>query len=254
MSHDDQLRFVSLVREAMPSYFTAQKVLEVGSLDINGSVRQFFEGCDYTGLDVGPGPGVDIVSPGEAYDAPDATFDVVISAECMEHNPQWRQTTLNMMRLLRPGGLLVLSCAAPGRREHGTSRSAPDDSPLTVAVRQDHYRNLGHKDFADLPGFLDGFQVWNDWVNWVTHDYYLIGVKAGGGGTHPGWSGAASSIRGWIRDRSSTVRGLRGRQLALRVGGERSLRRFESLVTRLSLIKRSMKRHILSKRRSRKTG
>ena len=46
---------------------------------------------------------------------PTASFDVVISCECFEHNPYWRETFLNMTRVLRPGGLFVLTCATTGR-------------------------------------------------------------------------------------------------------------------------------------------
>jgi len=50
-----------------------------------------FSDCDYIGLDVAPGNGVDIVCEGQNYDAPDESFDVVISCEVMEHNPFWRK-------------------------------------------------------------------------------------------------------------------------------------------------------------------
>jgi hypothetical protein len=42
MSHQQQLDFVASVKAQFPEYFSQAKVLEVGSLDINGSVRQFF--------------------------------------------------------------------------------------------------------------------------------------------------------------------------------------------------------------------
>ena len=44
MSHASQLKFVELVFLAFPEHFTGSRVLEVGSLDINGSVRKFFRG------------------------------------------------------------------------------------------------------------------------------------------------------------------------------------------------------------------
>jgi hypothetical protein len=89
MAHQQQFDFVRGVAHFYPNNFTNCKVLEVGSLDINGSVRQFFTGCEYIGIDLGQGRGVDVVCQGQDYDAPDNTFNTVISCECFEHNPDW---------------------------------------------------------------------------------------------------------------------------------------------------------------------
>jgi SAM-dependent methyltransferase len=149
MAHYTQHQFVRWTKEFFPAFFEGKKVLEIGSLDINGSVREFYDNCEYTGLDVGPGPGVDIVCGGQDYDAPDASFDVVTSFEAMEHNPYWKETFANMIRLVRPGGMVIMTCATAGRPEHGTSRSKPSDSPLTASIGWDYYRNLSSKDFEE---------------------------------------------------------------------------------------------------------
>ena len=52
MAHQQQFDFVKSVRDKFQESFNKAKVLEVGSLDINGSVRQFFTECDYLGKDV----------------------------------------------------------------------------------------------------------------------------------------------------------------------------------------------------------
>lgn len=179
MSHFYQLEFVRTAKSLFPEMFTGRHVLEIGSLDINGSIRSLFENCTYTGLDLAPGPGVDVVCEGQKYDAPDASFDTVISCEVMEHNPYWQETMKNMIRMLKPGGLLVMSCAAPGRPEHGTTRSTPSSSPFTVEKGWDYYRNLREKDFRrdlDLSQLAScGFAT-----NWAGWDLYMLGVKAGG--------------------------------------------------------------------------
>ncbi len=84
------------LKKRFPQYFYESKVLEVGSLDINGSIRQFFVGCDYVGVDLGEGRGVDVVARGEELDYPDDSFDVVASCECFEHNPEWVKTFNNI--------------------------------------------------------------------------------------------------------------------------------------------------------------
>lgn len=81
MSHPAQLEFIEITKSIFPEMFVGLKVLEIGSLDINGSVRSFFDNCDYTRLDIAPGRGVDVVCEGQKYDAPSASFDVVLSCE-----------------------------------------------------------------------------------------------------------------------------------------------------------------------------
>ena len=143
MSHQSQLDFVSSVKQRFPEYFKKRRVLEIGSLDINGSVRQFFEDCDYTGVDLGEGKGVDLVAKGEELDFPDSSFNVAISCECLEHNPEWARTFNNMVRMA--SGLVIMTCATTGRPEHGTRRTSPSDAPFCG----DYYMNLTEQDIRD---------------------------------------------------------------------------------------------------------
>jgi SAM-dependent methyltransferase len=176
MSHWAQHEFVDIISHYLPSFFNRARVLEVGSLDINGSVRDLFQGCDYSGIDVGPGKGVDIVCQGQEFDAP--AFDQVISCEAMEHNPYWAETFHNMVRLCRPGGLVVMTCATTGRPEHGTRRTSPQNSPLTTQIGWDYYRNLTARDFRRLS--LDTtFSKYQFWSNWTTFDLMFCGIRTG---------------------------------------------------------------------------
>ena len=180
MAHPQQAEFFLSVRERYPANFSHAQVLEVGSLDINGSVRDLFDDCRYTGVDLQPGPGVDLACPGHLLALPSGQFDTVISAECFEHNPFWRETLANMMRMTRPGGLVVISCATTGRKEHGTTRTNPDASPFTVAARWDYYLNLTAAALergAHLPGWLAD---WHSWTNYISRDLYFLGVRQGG--------------------------------------------------------------------------
>ena len=65
MTHPAQLQFVNVVKANYANMFVQKRVLEVGSLNINGSIRQFFAACDYTGVDLGKGKDVDLVARGE---------------------------------------------------------------------------------------------------------------------------------------------------------------------------------------------
>ena len=177
MAHPEQIEFFSSIRAFFPQAFSRARVLEVGALDINGSVRQLFSDCDYTGVDLQLGPGVDLACPGQLLEFPTAGFDTVISAECFEHNPFWRETFANMMRMCRPGGMVLVSCASTGRKEHGTTRTNPDASPFTVQARWDYYRNLTPELLTrgiHLAGWLSD---WHCWVNHISRDLYFIGLR-----------------------------------------------------------------------------
>nr|WP_275975650.1 class I SAM-dependent methyltransferase [Geothrix terrae] len=176
VAHREQFEFIQHVQSLFPERFTSQRVLEVGSLDINGSVRSFFTNCDYIGIDIAEGKGVDIVCEGQRYDAPDASFDMVISCEAMEHNPFWKETLDNMIRLVRPGGLVVMTCATLGREEHGTAASEPSSSPLTVEKGWNYYRNLTPSDLKEVPG-LKLLAGWGHASNWDSFDLYFVGIK-----------------------------------------------------------------------------
>lgn len=143
--HQEVNLFIQKVKDKYPDYFNKKKVLEVGSLDINGSVRKYFTDCDYWGLDVGKGPGVDIVCPIHEY-LDESQHDVVISTEMLEHDKYWKDSLQSMYNNLKPGGLLILTCAGPNRQEHGTTRTTPQDSPFTT----DYYRNISIEDFISI--------------------------------------------------------------------------------------------------------
>lgn len=180
MCHLEQLVFFKKIQLKKPEYFTDTKVLEVGSLDLNGSIRQFFDAKEYIGLDVGSGPGVDIVCEGQNFDYPDDYFDVTVSSECFEHNPYWLETFLNMIRMTKSNGLVAFSCASDGRKEHGTFRSEPESSPLTVnkgGEYWNYYRNLNEKDFTSSLDFDSIFSEYYFKYNEKAFDLYFYGIK-----------------------------------------------------------------------------
>jgi SAM-dependent methyltransferase len=212
MAHYSELHFVELLAKSFPEHFRAARVLEVGSLDINGSIRKFFVDCDYVGLDVAPGKGVDVVCEGQKYDAPDASYDVVISCEAMEHNPYWVETFKNMIRMCRVGGLVVMTCATIGRPEHGTTRTEPESSPLTVGLGWNYYQNLREKDFRSRVDF-SALPRNRFWVRWHHFDLLFLGVKGpidSASTLASAWNQAASKVDRWIA-MGSAIRALRYR-------------------------------------------
>jgi SAM-dependent methyltransferase len=106
---------------------TDKTVLEVGSYDVNGSVRPLFEGCrEYIGVDMREGPGVDYVmnahdlrfAPGYFEINTTGLFDIVISTEMLEHDPAFWLSLKEMGRVLKPGGDLILTARGNGFPNH----------------------------------------------------------------------------------------------------------------------------------------
>lgn len=177
MAHQSQKDFISILSKNMNIFFHNCKVLEIGSLNINGTVRDFFTDCEYIGIDIAEGKHVDVVCEGQNYLAPDNSFDQVISCEVMEHNPYWVDTFKNMIRVCKPGGLVVMTCASTGRAEHGTSRTRAMDSPLTTALGWEYYLNLTERNFKKEIDFKEVFSKFQFWINWQSYDLYFMGIK-----------------------------------------------------------------------------
>lgn len=185
MAHAQQAEFVGIVKRHLPQFFTAGSVIEMGSLDINGSVRHQFSVARYVGVDLAPGPGVDLVSLGHQVDLPSSSFDCAVSMNCFEHNPYWLDTFINMLRLARAGGLVVVSTATTGCREHGTRRSAPESSPHTVAQGWTYYRNLTERDFTRRLALRRWLSDWRFFVSHESYDLYFVGLRLGAGALLP---------------------------------------------------------------------
>lgn len=172
MSHKEQQDFVLSVKNKFPSFFNKKRVLEVGSWNVNGTVRDFFTNCDYVGIDLAEGKDVDVVCAGHVYKN-EIPFDVAISCECFEHNKYWLETFVNMISHVNKDGLIVMTCATTGRLERGTSTCAPECS-MSMGEFGDYYKNLTEEDFTNS---LD-MDFWFD--NWKFEvcgtDLYFYGV------------------------------------------------------------------------------
>ena len=117
-------------------------VIEIGARDVNGSVRNLFNGADYTGIDIEDGPGVDVVIDAAEYE-PDDKVECVVCCETLEHAPNWRDLVRAGASWLADDGVLIVTCAGPGRHPH----SAIDGS---YNVRDhEHYANVSIEDLAE---------------------------------------------------------------------------------------------------------
>lgn len=175
MAHPQQMNFIKEISSKYSSFFKKTNVLEVGSWNVNGTVRDFFiQPVNYIGLDIAPGKDVDVVCDASKYDT-NLRFDVTISCECFEHNPEWVKTFGNMIRLTKSGGLIVMTCATDGRPEHGTPIAHPDAS-LSSSFHS-YYKNLNESNFRDEFKLDEIFDSYEFTVNEESKDLYFYGIK-----------------------------------------------------------------------------
>lgn len=93
-------------------------VLDVGSMDVNGSYKPIFHDYDYVGADIEGGKNVDIVLNNPyKWDIPTESFDVVISGQAFEHTEFFWVTISEMTRVLKKDGLICI-IAPQGFAEH----------------------------------------------------------------------------------------------------------------------------------------
>lgn len=143
--HENVRNYVQKIKGMYPDRFRNVSVLEVWSQNINGSVRAFFDDCEYTWLDLCEWKDVDIVLHVTNF-WPDKEYDVVISTEAMEHDKLWAMSLYRMWQLVKKRGMLLVTCANINRKEHGTTRTSPKNSPWTL----DYYRNISREDVLSI--------------------------------------------------------------------------------------------------------
>ena len=94
--------------------FVGEPVLDVGSLDINGTVRRLFDEFTYVGLDQIPGKNVDVVCADRNYPFNSGGFGAAVSTSCFEHDTAFWKTFAEMVRVVRSGGFIYLNAPSNG--------------------------------------------------------------------------------------------------------------------------------------------
>lgn len=119
-----------------------RSVVEIGARDVSGpKIRDLFGDADsYVGIDPSPGAGVDVVASGVSWQ-PDDPVDLVVCCEVAEHTPLWPDIVANAYEMLVSGGALVVTCAGPGRPEHGVNIDDPDRPGWYANVDVDEMRS-----------------------------------------------------------------------------------------------------------------
>jgi 2-polyprenyl-3-methyl-5-hydroxy-6-metoxy-1,4-benzoquinol methylase len=116
-------------------------VIDIGSRDINGTVRDLFPNADYTGIDLIDGPAVDIATDAATW-KPKKKADLVVCCEVLEHCESWREVIANIATMLKKDGRVVLTAAGPNRAPH----SGIDGGQIRA---DEFYENIVPADLAD---------------------------------------------------------------------------------------------------------
>lgn len=145
--HAAAMKFVDQCVRRLPP---RKQVLEYGGRNINGTVRNLFNGADYYCIDLVAGPGVDKVADAVSFQ-PMVVPDTIICCEVLEHSGKWPFIVLRASKVLDPEiGVLILTCATEPR--------APHSSVDGGQMREGEY--YGNVDVLELTNVLDqaGFE------------------------------------------------------------------------------------------------
>ena len=176
MAHLDQRNFILKTKNQFPQYFKNIRVIDCGSYDLNGNIKDVFENCEYLGIDNHPGPNVDWAIPLHFLDTPGYTvekFDTIVSCEMLEHDYYWERSLKKMYSILKPQGLMIFTCAGYNRKEHGVEEFASDP-------KQSHYENITVSHLVkslDLEFLFSDFQIEYNGSGDEMGDLYFWGLK-----------------------------------------------------------------------------
>ena len=141
-------------------------IVDIGSEDVNGSLRSVAPSNNtYVGVDFAKAKGVDIVIT-DPYSLPfnNETVDVIVSSSCFEHSEFFWLVFNEMLRILKPSGLIYMNVPSNGayhRYPVDCWRFYPDSG---VALQ--NWGNKSGYNCAMLESFI-GIKkkdVWNDFV------------------------------------------------------------------------------------------
>lgn len=108
---DHNKAFCRLVAE---TFSCPGPIFEFGAYQVEGqegyaNLRSLFPGREYVGCDMRPGPGVDRVEDVTAIGLPAESAGTVLCIETFEHVFEVRRAFDEVFRILRPGGIFVIT-------------------------------------------------------------------------------------------------------------------------------------------------
>ena len=189
---DHNKAFCRLAAETFPC---PGPVYEFGSYQVEGQVdyadlRSLFAGKEFVGCDMRPGPGVDRVEDVSAMTLADETAGTVLCIETFEHVFEVRRAFDEVYRVLKPGGLFVIT------------------SPLNFRIHgypDDYWRmtpNCLRRMLGTYGGRLTGSQGYHKFP----HSVMGLGIK---GPAPAGFAAKADALvlayRDWLRETEAAL-------------------------------------------------
>ncbi len=154
------------------------RLVEVGSQDVNGSLRELCPAdMEYVGVDFAAGKGVDLVLS-DPYKLPfeNETVDAVLCSSVLEHSQMFWVTFLEMLRILKPSGLIYILVPSNGdvhRYPVDCWRFYPDSGQALVAWAK---RNGMNPALLESYTSLQVDHQWNDYVSVFVKDEAAAGL------------------------------------------------------------------------------
>jgi SAM-dependent methyltransferase len=146
--------------ESLSSQPIYEKVLDLGSLNINGTMRTYdflhpnhpkwidLIGCkEYYGIDLMEGPSVDEVMDSHKLEFEDNSFDMVMSLNVLEHDSNPLKTLMEASRVAKIGGTFILSCSNETTPDHRDLGGASTDmyNKITKETLLDWFKKTNFK-------------------------------------------------------------------------------------------------------------
>jgi SAM-dependent methyltransferase len=145
---------------------TPATVVDIGAQNVNGSMKDVApRNLRYVGVDFVKANGVDVVLT-DPYQLPfdNESVDIVVSSSCLEHSEMFWVLFLEVLRVLKPGGLFYINVPTNGdyhRYPVDCWRFYPDSGQALVTwAKRNGYQPLLLESFVD-----DKYMgIWNDYV------------------------------------------------------------------------------------------
>lgn len=164
--HLSAMKNAKLFFDTYTRHLSQGHIVEIGSQDVNGSIRTHApKKLKYSGVDFVVGKGVDVIIT-DPYSLPfeTNTVDIVVTSSCFEHSELFWVLFLEIMRVLKPTGLLYINVPSNGdfhRYPVDCWRFYPDSGNALVT-----WAKRNNIDAAMLESYIgkqDGAS-WNDFV------------------------------------------------------------------------------------------
>ena len=148
------------IKQKVSGNLSDKTVLEVGSRDIRGSIRDYIETLqpkEYVGIDIIEGKGVDVILDihNLVNHFGENVFDMVICSDTLEHIEKLESAAVNMHGVLKTGGILIVSVPMFKTRYHGFPH---DYWRFTLADLRYIFRDMKELDADDTEGVIIIFE------------------------------------------------------------------------------------------------